>query len=628
MRRILIIDDMHAIHEDFRKILTPGGASASLSASKAALFGAKAAAKAGPSREPFEVDSAFQGEEGWQKVRDSVAAGKPYALAFVDMRMPPGWDGLKTIQRLWEEDANLQVVICTAYSDHSWDEISESLGLTDKLLILKKPFDPIEAIQLATALCEKWELSRKAVLKLDELEQLVQKRTTEITRLAMHDRLTGLPNRAMLREKLSAAVQASTQLGAPGFALLFLDFDRFKAVNDTLGHEAGDQLLIEIGRRMTACLGSGDCAALAGSYVAARMGGDEFVVLVEQPQGVAAASAIADALLKALATPYMLGTYSLSTTASIGITTSDLGYHTADEVIRDADTAMYHAKAAGKACAVMFDRSMHDATRQRLELERDLGVALKENQFELHYQPIVNLTTGAIVGFEALARWNHPVKGLVAPDSFIPCAEDAGLILKLGEWVLGQAVRQLKAWHEQFPSLAHLTVSVNVSTRQLNSGQLLGQLASVLGENNLPPDRLALEITESGVMADTNFTSELLRKVRKLGVRLYMDDFGTGYSSLSYVHLLPLDAIKMDRSFLASVEGRRDYASIVHAIINLTHNLGIGVIAEGIETQEQLALLQSMECGFGQGYLFGKPANVEATTKLLSKLTVANRVAA
>lgn len=607
MHRVLIIDDMASIHEDFHRILgaeqpRAGGA---LAQAKAALFGS--AEPVAPQNTPsFEVDTALQGQEGWSKVVASVEHNRPYSVAFVDMRMPPGWDGLQTIERLWEADRDLQVVICTAHSDHSWEEIRARLGLTDRLLILKKPFDPVEVIQLATALSEKWVLKRQASLKLEELERLVRARTDALAHTALHDELTGLPNRYLCSERLARAVDAARR-GGPGYAVFFLDFDRFKLVNDSLGHDAGDRLLREVAGRLTSCLAGAEFSAASSSSLAARMGGDEFVILAEGVETAEAASGLAEYLTRRLAEPYAVEGLNLSATASIGITTSALGYTSSEGPLRDADTAMYHAKAAGKARYVLFDRRMHESAKERLRLEQDLRGAVDRGEFVLHYQPVVCLSTGNLHGFEALVRWNRPGEGLVGPDRFIPCAEEMGAIIPLGSWVLREACAKLAAV-ERTSGAAAGSISVNVSAKQLASPRLIEQVDAALRESGIEPGRLILEITESAVIGDPDAAAELLRRLKQIGVRLHMDDFGTGYSSLSYLHRLPLDGLKMDRSFMRGIGERREYAAVVQAIITLAHNLGMTVIAEGVETPEQVALLQSMECGFAQGYYFGRPA--------------------
>ena len=614
-RRVLVIDDNPAIHADFRKTLAGKSISANLADLEAELFGEGRPPVETPT---FDVDSAMQGQEALQKVETALRDGKPYAMAFVDMRMPPGWDGLQTVQHLWKQDPDLQVVICTAYSDHSWQEIIGQLGVTDRLLILKKPFDAVEVTQLATALTEKRSLKREAGLKLDQLEQMVEERTEQLKQTAVHDQLTGLPNRVLLIERLTEAVQLARRDERRQCALLYLDFDCFKIVNDSLGHSTGDSLLRAIARRISEFVETVRGDKIAGDCsLAARLGGDEFVILLENIRGSIEAQEAAQRLLEALSRPYELEGRQIHSTASIGIASSELGYTCADEMLRDADIAMYRAKAGGKARLMTFSSEMHQEAVRRLNIENELRQSIEAGGLVLHYQPVVCLRSGALRGFEALVRWCHPGRGLVSPGDFIPVAEESGLIVPLGNWVFAEACKQLRAWQQVIPATSGLSISVNISRRQLLIGGLAQQFVSTARQAGVAPESFCLEITESLVMRDTEAAMQNLNEFRKAGFRIHMDDFGTGYSSLSYLHRLPLDAIKIDRAFINSMSERRDYAAVVNAIVSLAHNLGLGLIAEGVETADQVALLQALDCDSAQGYFLSRPLPADAATEFI-----------
>lgn len=577
---------------------------------EAVLFGVKA--PTGPTVE-FRIESALQGQQSLELVEAAVRAGDPYMLAFVDMRMPPGWDGVQTIKRLWQADPNLQIVICTAYSDYSWEEIAGELGPTDRMLILKKPFDDVEARQLAAALTQKWLATRSAEMKLVELESLVVARTAELRQTALQDRLTGLANRELLIDRLNQAMHQRRRDPAYRFALLFIDFDRFKVVNDSLGHDVGDALLMSIAERLRDSTRATDCLARtsvgeAAGMLPARLGGDEFLVLLDGLAAEVDAARVAERLLADLAAPHEIKGHLVHSTASIGVTSSFVNYDTAEAMIRDADTAMYRAKFAGKNRYVLFDQKMHDDAVARLTLENDLRRAVVEGQFVLYYQPIVSLSRGRIAGYEALIRWRRPDGSIVMPLEFIPLAEEIGVITEIGNWTMREACRQLAQWRGSHPErMEGVTMSVNLSRRQLSSPALVDQIRQAYGDAGLPADRLILEITENAIMQDAEGAVEVLKQIRGLGVELHMDDFGTGYSSLSCLHRFPISGLKIDRSFVQNVGERRDYAAVVNAIIALAQNLGMALVAEGVETTGQLAMLQSLGSELAQGFLFAKP---------------------
>jgi diguanylate cyclase len=601
-RRILVIDDNEAIHADFRAILTRGSAATNLANDETMLFGSTTQQLP---QVKFSLDFALQGEEGYQKVIDGVAKGQPYQLAFVDMRMPPGWDGVQTIQKLWEADPQLHVVICSAYSAYSWKEIAGKLGASDRLLILKKPFDHLEVFQIASSLTAKWLVTRQAQLKLCELEHLVQERTAELKQSALVDRLTGLPNRDLLNDRLSRLMEYGRRDPERKFAVLFLDFDRFKVINDSLGHEIGDMLIMGIADRLRKETRSADTVASMGTT--ARLGGDEFIVVLDRLRDNHDAVRVTERLMEALAKPYEIKGHIVHSTASIGITTNAITYTTPEDMLRDADIAMYRAKAAGKACCMLFDREMHQEAMARLTLENDMREAIEKKQFMLHYQPIVSLHTGNTVGFEALVRWKHPVRGMVSPAEFIPLAEEIGIIVPLGDWVLAEACRQLAEWRSRRAELINLSLSVNLSRKQLATADLVSNIDRYIKGNGLRPSDLKLEITESAIMEDPEEAIRVLHQIRKIDVELHMDDFGTGYSSLSCLHRFPIGGLKVDRSFVSKMVERKDFAIVIDTIISLTKKLNLRVVAEGVETEEQMRLLREMGCGLAQGYLFSKP---------------------
>ena len=619
-RRILVIDDNDAIHSDFKKTLQRESSTGRLAAAASMLFGdAPAAGTASPT---FEVESAMQGELGLEMVKRSVAENRRYAMAFVDMRMPPGWDGVETIQHLWKADPDLQVVICTAYTDYSWEQIIANLGATDRLLILKKPFDPIEVCQLATALTEKWKLKRQAALKLGELEKMVHERTVELRCAALTDKLTGLPNRAQFEEVLRRRIAENSPDDKSFFAVFFIDFDRFKIINDSLGHKVGDELLKAIADRLRSLFNQNNVTDVANApCIAARLGGDEFVVLQRSIGTVAEASGLAEKLLALFNAPYILGEHRIHSTASIGIATSDHEFASADNLLRDADSAMYSAKTGGKDRYALFTPDMFQKAVAKLNLETDLRRAVDEHQLELVYQPVVRLTDASLIGFEALLRWNHPTRGLISPADFIPIAEETGLILPIGRWVMRQALQQLRKWTDQFPEAADLTMSVNVSARQFTDPKLSELIVDTLRAVGLAPNRLNLEVTESALMPHPDETRRILTMLRTLGVGLHMDDFGTGYSSLNCLHSLPMDVLKIDRSFINNVSLRRDYAAVINAIVALAHNLNMRVVAEGVETADQAAMLCALECDEAQGFFFAKPLSAPDAESFITAQT-------
>jgi len=440
----------------------------------------------------------------------------------------------------------------------------------------------------------------------------------ELRSAALHDKLTRLPNRSLLTERLTEAIERSKSDPLYKFAVLFLDFDRFKIINDSLGHEVGDLLLISIAERLTANLRKRDNTPhFSEGHVAARLGGDEFVILLDDIRDTSDATAMADRLQTALSAAHSIRGHDVISTASIGIVTCAGEYDRAQDILRDADTAMYHAKSTGKARHVVFDERMHQEAVQRLELEEDLRRALDRQEFRLAYQPIIDLESGRLTGFEALLRWNHPRRGDVPPGLFIGLTEEIGLIVPLGAWVVREAATQLKKWHDQIPQDPPLEMNINLSRRQLGQDDLIDTLRRIIDETGVNPRSLKLEVTESAIMESPERVTGLLNELKDLGVKLCMDDFGTGYSSLSCLHHFPIDVLKIDRTFILNTDNNREYAAVIHAIITLAHTLKMTVVGEGVESSGQLAQLQALECDAAQGNFFSVPLSATAAEAYL-----------
>jgi diguanylate cyclase (GGDEF)-like protein/PAS domain S-box-containing protein len=671
-------------------------------------------------------------------------------MAFVDMRMPPGWDGVETISKMWEADPDIQVVICTAYSDYSWEEIIKRLGNVDRLLILKKPFDTVEVCQLAYALTQKWHLAKHAHLKLNQLQAMVleqtsilraevveRRRSEEAMRLsqgryalavcgandgiwdwdfpaesvfystrwksmlgltetevstspdewfnrihpddlvrvqadldlhlagkspqfhseyrmrhkdqqyrwilsrgvavfdgagkplraagsqtditdrkmaeeqlrhdALHDMLTGLANRALLMDRIGYRIRLTHRSKDSLFAVIFLDLDRFKIINDSLGHDAGDKLLVALAERLAIAIRDTDTLSRAEPDHLARLGGDEFVVLLDSIQSPADAIRICQRIQDALAQPFSINGKEIRISASMGIAVSNGDYQRAEDILRDADTALYTAKNSGGGRFRIFHSDMHASAMQRLWMESELRRAIDQRELSLLYQPILALGTRKVIEVEALIRWQHPQRGIILPADFIPLAEESGLIFPLGLWVLNEACRQVSRWHADVPELNDLAVGVNVSCRQFARRGTMDAVMNALKETGLEAKYLKLEITETAVMDQVISAIAELNALREIGVQCHLDDFGTGYSSLGYLHQMPIEALKIDRSFVSGLGSDRTGTSIVQAIIALAHSLNMRVVAEGVDSETQLAKLVSLGCDSAQGYLFAKP---------------------
>ena len=601
--RLLVIDDNVAIHQDFLKVLgsTPEKAAEDeFLAAEAALFGEPVEVSERPT---FTIDSAHQGQEGVEKVRQALEEGHPYSMAFVDMRMPPGWDGLETIEHLWAVDPHIQVVICSAHADYDWMDVVQRLGHSDQLLVLRKPFEPIEVLQCANSLTSKWRNERIIRAQVASLERDVSVRTQgleaatrQLRHLATHDALTGLPNRVLLDDRIAQALTHAHR-ERHSFAVMLCDLDRFKLINDSLGHHAGDHLLQEVARRLTNVVRDVDTVA--------RLGADEFIIVLSPPTSRKDAEVVAQRVIEAMQPAVEIAGITIHASLSIGIAFYPDDGSSVETLIAHADAAMFAAKQRGRNSVQCYAAGMDAGTHDKVRLESDLHTALALRQFELYYQPKVDTMSGTFYSAEALIRWRHPERGLVSPAAFIPLAEECGLIGPIGEWVLREACRQGRAWQQA--GLSPVRIAVNVAASQFRAGDLVETIHQALADAELEARFLEVELTESAVMSDPEESIKILEQLSEMGVLVSVDDFGTGYSSMSYLRRFPIDQLKIDRSFLSEITARSDDASIVGAIVSLAHNLRLKVVAEGVETVAQLDLLKTLGCDQYQGYQFSPP---------------------
>lgn len=455
-----------------------------------------------------------------------------------------------------------------------------------------------------------------------QLGRVLERRRSEdkLIHDATHDPLTGLPNRLLFTDRLEHAVAAYRRRPDIGFAVLFIDLDHFKLVNDSLGHAAGDALLLEIAERLSTALTKVEERQSYGAVATlARLGGDEFTVLLEDVNDSTAAVEIADRLIDTLKRPLIIEGQEVYTSASIGVAHSNTHYENASDIMRDADLAMYRAKSEGRGRVEVFDKSLHATAMLRLSLESDLRRALQNEEFLLQYQPIYALESGELAGFEALVRWRRRTGAIVPPSDFIGVAEDTGLIVFLGKWVMRKAFAALAQWQRADPREAPLTMSVNVSPRQFLQSDFVDQVKQAVAESGASPETIRLEITENVTVQDAHRTADILTRLRDFGVRVSIDDFGTGYSSLSYLQQLPFDTLKIDRSFVNALQGGSEGAEIVQTILDLARNLGLDVVAEGAETEIQASQLRQMGCQYVQGYYFSRPLDEDAAGKLIDR---------
>jgi diguanylate cyclase (GGDEF)-like protein len=607
---VLVADDEAAVRDAYRQILLEADVSQDLTAFRnlrARLFNKSATPQAAPvaalrttTFDPIFCEGA---EAAVTSVREALAAGQPFAVVFLDMRMPPGPDGVWAASRIRELDPAIEIVICTAYSDADPGHIGGLVPPEEKLSYLQKPFHPHEIRQMTISLGSKWRAEHR------------------IVKLAYFDALTGLPNREQSRTTLQSGIAAAEQQQR-GLAVLYLDLDNFKRVNDTLGHAIGDELLCQIATRLRGSLRPSDVVGAefsgnpASSHIA-RLGGDEFIVILPQVDNAEDAGVIAGRLIAELRKPMNLALHTLVVTPSIGIALYPGDGKDVETLLRNADLAMYFAKRSSPGTYAYFDAAMNAKALQRFTIEAKLRTALERGEFALHYQPQFDVTSGGLVGMEALLRWTNDELGSVPPVEFIPIAEETGLILSIGEWVLRNACTQAKAWHAE--GLPPIRMAVNVSGQQFILKDFAQSVAAIIKETGIDPKLLELEITESVVMNDEAWAEQALAQLKQLGVMLAIDDFGIGYSSFGRLRNFAVDRLKIDQSFMTSLIECSDDRAIAAAIIAMSRSLRINVTAEGVENFPQLLFLQEHDCHEAQGFLFSRALSAGDAHDLLRR---------
>ncbi len=611
--RVLVVDDEPAVLDAYRQVLGKAASSSAdqeaMNELRARLFvavaGTPTAVGSLPQRNRFEPEFCNGAEAAVAAVREACGADRPFAVVFLDMRMPPGPDGAWAAGKIREIDPQVEIVICTAYSDVDPVEISRRAPPEDKLFYLQKPFHPHEVRQMALALGEK---------RANEQHRLTQ--------VEDFDPLTGLASRARFLAHLQEAVRAARQENRP-LSVLYVDLDNFRRINDVLGHIVGDEMMRNVAQRLREILRRDAGAAGAsqpdvGTDDIARLGGDQFMLLLRNVASPDDASAVASDLTRPLTAPAPASQSPVTLTASVGIAIFPNDSADEEDLLRHSGIAMYDAKRRGHGQFAFFGRAMGDGAQARFSLERQLERALARNEFSLHYQPQFDLGTGLISGMEALLRWTNAELGVISPDEFIPLAEETGLIQPIGEWVLRTACRQFRDWLDT--GLAPGRIAVNVSARQFADSNFCRLVTDVQREYRLAPGHLELEITESLMMKDEAHTRRLLSELRNHGISIAIDDFGMGYSSLGRLSEFSVNRLKIDRSFVQNVDGLGRHATIVTAIVAMARALGVDVVAEGVENFGQLLQLQDQKCNEAQGFLLSKPLHAAEATELLQRL--------
>nr|WP_089220348.1 EAL domain-containing protein [Sphingomonas laterariae] len=607
------------MHDSYRRTLVgsqPAPASNALAAMASELF-ADRPSPADAADDDFCLTHATQGRDAVAMVQEALRDGDPFRVAFIDIRMPPGIDGKETARRIRALDPEINLVIVTGYSDYSPIDIARAAGPADKIFYITKPFEVNEVQQTARALCQRWQvdadLARTRTELADKIVQLEEKtlalaaNEARAVHMASHDSLTGAPNRLAFLRELSERMQGQR----PAFAVGMLDLDRFKNVNDTLGHAAGDELIREVCQRLAAEMGDG---------IVARLGGDEFGILFETGDKMDAL-ARCERIVASCSTTYMILGHAVQVSASMGLVVANPAGET-DKIdhMRLADMALYDAKRAGRSQVRLFDESMDESVRFRQTIEAGLREAIARRELEVVYQPIVARERLDIVGFEALLRWTSAEHGPISPSVFIPIAEESNLIHELGDWVTAEALSECLRWPHQY-------VSINFSPRQFRRQDFVETLAARVAASGLPPHRVQIEITETAIFDDDLRAAETLQQLRALGFRVALDDFGTGYSSLFNIRNFALDCLKIDKSFIDGLGREVESAAIVNSVTHLARSLGLGVVAEGVETETQNQALRLAGCSHLQGYYFGRPIDADATADLAGQALPADAAA-
>lgn len=623
--RILVIDDNPAIHMDFQKILKmkqEKEVNEQINKLGDMVFGevidksAKIADFNTIDLPIFQLDFASQGEEGVQCIKDSQANGKVYALIFVDIRMPPGIDGIETIKRIWKINSEIEIVICTAYSDYSWEETINELGVRDNLLILKKPFDSLAVRQLAYSLTKKWRLMQESRNREQNLEETVNQRTNSLNESlsllehqTSHDILTNLPNRLLLINRITQAI-AQCAKSNEVFGVFFIDLDRFKLINDSLSHNAGDELLKQVSERLTKVTRKNDTIA--------RLSGDEFVFVYvpSEANELCDFARLSERILRSVNEIVRIAERDVGISASVGVSVYPQDGTTPDELLRNADLAMYRAKALGGNQFQIYTSALKVESESRLEQEYELRNALINNEFFLEYQPQYGDKTEGmhLIGVEALIRWKHPKKGVMLPMDFVPLAEDTGLIVPIGEWVINTVCQQNKIWQDK--GLLHVPTAVNVTTKQFMQPNFIAMIKQALERAQCEHQYLVIEVTENTVLSASNVIDSIT-ELKNIGVQIVLDDFGSGNSGFNYLHKLPIDQLKIDKSFVQNIDTNSFDSVIVKAILDLASGLNMEVVAEGIESKSQLKFLESHDCHRFQGYYLHEPVRAEKLEELL-----------